>query len=72
MESTKFEERLEGIMQAAHASTDTELANALGVKPPSVAAARKRGQIPSGWVDVIFRIKCDSTAIIATERNLLK
>ena len=53
METTKFEERLQRIMQAAGAKTDTELAKALGIKPPSVAAARKRAQIPSGWVEQI-------------------
>ncbi len=40
-------------MQAAGAKTDTDLAKALGIKPPSVAAAKKRGQIPSGWVELI-------------------
>jgi phage repressor protein C with HTH and peptisase S24 domain len=53
VETTKFEERLRRIMQAAGAKTDTELAKALGIKPPSVAAARKRAQIPSGWVEQV-------------------
>lgn len=53
METTKFDERLQRLMKAARVKNDTELAKALGIKPPSVAAARKRAQIPSGWVELI-------------------
>ena len=53
METTKFEDRLQRIMQASDAKSDSDLARALGIQPPSVAAARKRQQIPGGWVEQI-------------------
>lgn len=40
-------------MEAAGAKSDSELARALSIQPPSVAAARKREQVPSGWVEQI-------------------
>jgi len=53
METSKFEERLQRIMDAAGAKSDSDLARALGIQPPSVAAARKREQVPSGWVEQV-------------------
>lgn len=46
-----FEQRLNRIMQALNVNTDSELARKLGIKPPSVASARKRLQIPTGWIE---------------------
>ena len=46
-----FEQRLNRIMQALNVTNDSELARKLGIKPPSVASARKRLQIPTGWIE---------------------
>lgn len=46
-----FEERLNRIMRALDVNNDSELARKLGIKPPSVASARKRLQIPTGWIE---------------------
>ena len=46
-----FEQRLNRIMQALNVNSDSELARKLGIKPPSVASARKRLQIPTGWIE---------------------
>jgi phage repressor protein C with HTH and peptisase S24 domain len=40
-------------MQAVGSKSDSDLARALGILPQSVAAARKRQQIPGGWVEQI-------------------
>lgn len=61
MESTKFDDQLARIMAASNTKTDSELARALGIKPPSVAAAKKRQQIPGGWVKKIAE-SCDVSA----------
>ncbi|WFS61293.1 helix-turn-helix domain-containing protein [Pseudodesulfovibrio thermohalotolerans] len=54
MESTKaFEEKLGRIFEATGVKKDTELAKVLGIKAPSVAGARKREQIPSGWIEKV-------------------
>lgn len=54
MENAKsFEQKLERICEITGASTDSALARILGIKAPSVAAARKRRQIPGGWVERI-------------------
>lgn len=58
----RFDEKLARIFEATQAKGDTALANILGIKPPSVAAARKRRQIPTGWVEDIaerFHISAD-------------
>lgn len=46
-----FEERMSRLMEATGATSDSSLARTLEIRPPSVAAARKRGQIPSGWIE---------------------
>lgn len=61
MTTTKFEERLQRIMQAAGSKSDSDLARTLGIQPPSIAAARKRQQIPGGWVEQIAE-KCNASA----------
>ncbi len=53
MPTAKFTERLARLMAAAEAKSDSELARALGIQPPSVAAAKKRQQIPGSWVEAI-------------------
>ena len=63
MQSTKlFNDKLARIFEASGAKGDSALANILKIKPPSVAAARKRQQIPSGWVEQIaeqFNVSAD-------------
>ncbi len=63
MESTKlFEEKWARIFKAAGVEKDAELARILEIKAPSVSAARKRKQIPSGWVEKIaekFEVSAD-------------
>lgn len=51
-----FEARLARIFEASGASNDNALARILDIKGPSVYAARKRQQIPSGWVEKISDI----------------
>ena len=46
-----FEERFARIMQALNVSKDAELAKKLGITQPSVASAKKRLQIPTGWIE---------------------
>lgn len=54
MESTKsFEEKFARICQVTQTTKDTTLAKILGIKSPSVSAAKKRHQIPTGWVEKI-------------------
>lgn len=53
MEATKFEVRLQRLMQASGSRSDSDLARALGILPQSVAAARKRQQVPGGWIEQI-------------------
>lgn len=56
MESTKaFEAKLHRIFQATNARSDAELARILDIKAPSVAGARKREQIPTGWVEKVAK-----------------
>ena len=57
MESAKsFEAKFQRIIEATGEHKDSGLAKVLGIKPPSVAAARKRKQIPTGWVEKIAEI----------------
>ncbi len=54
MESTKsFEEKFARICQVTQTTKDAALAKILGIKSPSVSAAKKRHQIPTGWVEKI-------------------
>lgn len=48
-----FDEKLKRIYQATQASSESALARILNIKPPSIAAARKRQQIPTGWVEFL-------------------
>lgn len=41
---------LQRLMRALDASTDAELARALGITPQSVSGARKRGDVPPAWI----------------------
>lgn len=63
MESSKsFEEKFMRICEAAQTDKDAVLAKILNIKAPSVAAARKRHQIPTGWVEKIalkFNVSAD-------------
>jgi hypothetical protein len=51
--SKSFTDKLARIYHAANVNNDSALARVLGIKAPSVFAARKRQQIPSGWVEQI-------------------
>ncbi len=51
--SKPFEEKFARICQVTHTDKDSALAKILGIKAPSVAAAKKRQQIPTGWVEKI-------------------
>ncbi|NDY55579.1 hypothetical protein G3N56_02315 [Desulfovibrio sulfodismutans] len=46
-----FDARLQRIFEACGCSKDSDLARALKIKPQSITAARKRKQIPSGWIE---------------------
>lgn len=62
MESSKsFEEKFMRICEVAQTDKDAVLAKILDIKAPSVAAARKRQQIPTGWVEKIA-LKFDVSA----------
>jgi Bacteriophage CI repressor helix-turn-helix domain. len=47
---TSFEIIFERLLQVTGATTDSNLAKLLQIKPQSVAAAKKRRQLPPGWV----------------------
>lgn len=63
MESSKsFEEKFMRICEVVQTDKDAVLAKILDIKAPSVAAARKRQQIPTGWVEKIalkFNVSAD-------------
>ena len=62
MESSKsFEEKFMRICEVAQTDKDAVLAKILDIKAPSVAAARKRQQIPTGWIEKIA-LKFDVSA----------
>ncbi|MGE4291267.1 MAG: helix-turn-helix domain-containing protein [Desulfovibrio sp.] len=48
-----FEARFERIFEACGVRRDAELARLLNIRPQSIAAARKRKQIPFGWIETI-------------------
>ena len=49
----KFEKRWLRILACTGAKNDSSLARALGILPQSVTAARKRAQVPTGWIETI-------------------
>lgn len=63
MDSVKsFEQRLSRLMQAANITKEAELARILKINQSSIAAARKRQQLPPGWVETIaeeFRVSAN-------------
>lgn len=63
METTNtFEPVYERLLLASGTKNDSELARVLGISPQSVNGARKRGEIPPGWVQSyaeISRVSCD-------------
>jgi hypothetical protein len=61
-EDTGFEALIERLMMATGAKTDSALARALDIRPQSVVAAKKRRQIPPGWLVLVakkFRVSAD-------------
>jgi transposase-like protein len=59
VESAKrFEEKLARIHQAVGSEKPSVLARILAIDPASIAAAKKRQQIPGGWVEIIAE-KCE-------------
>lgn len=63
MESSKsFETRLQRLMEAAGTTKEAELARILEINQSSVAAARKRRQLPPAWIEKIaekFRVNAN-------------
>lgn len=56
MDDTKdLDARFERLYSATNTHSDAALARALGINQASVAGARKRGQVPSGWVEKIAK-----------------
>jgi phage repressor protein C with HTH and peptisase S24 domain len=49
-----FEAKINRIMEAVGANSDTELGKALGITPQSVTAARRREKIPPSWYEYLF------------------
>ena len=49
-EKTGFEATLQRLMLSLNATSDAELARALGITPQSVSGARKRGEVPPAWI----------------------
>ena len=49
--SEKFEARWLRILACTGAKNDSALARILDILPQSVTAARKRAQIPTGWIE---------------------
>ena len=57
-----FSERMGRLFQAIGGGTDTKLAEVLGIKPPSIAGARKRKLIPGEWIEKIaldYKVRAD-------------
>ncbi len=48
-----FEAKLARMFTATQTRGDSALARVLGIQPPSVAAARKREQIPGAWIEKV-------------------
>lgn len=51
--SENFDDRWSRILDCTNTTSDSALAKILGILPQSVSAARKRRQIPSGWMEKI-------------------
>lgn len=73
-----FDERWSRILACTNTTSDSALARVLDILPQSVSAARKRGQIPPGWIEKIsvkFGITTDwlffgrDPQFVHTERN---
>lgn len=48
-----FEDKMQRIFQVIGSNSDSSLARALGIQPPSIAGARKRKMIPGQWIEKI-------------------
>ena len=62
MEGASGKEVLERLKIAASASNDSELSKKLGLSKQSIAAARKNGKVPEGWIPKaaeIFHVSMD-------------
>lgn len=53
MTEDTFEARLERLKSVIDQKTDTALADALGIRPTSIAGARRRKLIPGEWIEKI-------------------
>lgn len=49
----RFKDVLGRLFEAAGVDSDTALGKVLGIKQQAVAAARKRGRIPTGWIEKV-------------------
>lgn len=65
-----FEARFGRLMEAANVKNDAEFARLLDINQSSVAAARKREQVPPGWVEKIAdRFNADANWLFFGEGN---
>lgn len=54
--SIAFEAKLKRLFTALGVHSDSELARALGITPPSVASAKQKRQMPIGWIEKVSNI----------------
>lgn len=65
-----FEARFRRLMEAANVKNEAEFARLLGINQSSIAAARKREQVPPGWVEKIAdRFNADANWLFFGEGN---
>lgn len=69
-EKRTFEARLERLMAAANVEKEAEFARLMDINQSSIAAARKRDQIPPGWVEKIAdKFNADANWLFFGEGN---
>lgn len=62
MTQDSFETKLKRLLLATAKHTDSGLADALGIRPSSVAGARRRGLIPGDWIEKValdYKVNAD-------------
>lgn len=73
MDMTKFDQRMARLVAATNAKSDSELARILDIQPQSVAAARKRQQIPGGWIELVAeKLNISSNWLLFGEGSTLR
>lgn len=66
MENQTFDAQMERIKLVTGKRTQVELAGFFGIRQSSVAAVKRRGKIPSGWLVMLMRVKNVSPEWILT------